>query len=35
LAIPDRMLELGPEALAELLVRGRRGALWQRNEGRS
>ena len=35
LAIPDRMLELGPEALAELLVRGRRGALWERNEGRS
>lgn len=35
LAIPDRMLELGPEALAELLARGRQGALWLQGEGES
>jgi hypothetical protein len=35
LAIPDRMLELGPEDLAELLARGRQGALWPQSEGES
>ena len=29
LGIPGRILELGPEALAELLTRGRTGELWQ------
>ena len=32
LAIPGRLLELGPEALADLLTRARRGVLWQEEE---
>ncbi|MFC2023389.1 hypothetical protein ACFLT5_01475 [Chloroflexota bacterium] len=35
LALPGRMLELGPEALAELLAQGRQGSLWLRHEGES
>ena len=35
LALPGRILELGPEALAKLLAQGRQGALWQQREGES
>jgi hypothetical protein len=34
LAIPGRILEMGPEELAELLVKGRTGALWRGEEER-
>ncbi len=33
LAIPGRMLEAGPDGLAELLAQARRGQLWQAREG--
>jgi hypothetical protein len=33
LGIPGRILELGPEALAELLAKARAGQLWRKGEG--